>query len=258
MSLRASDGTKRATCLPAGSTVKRGRTMSSGTEPPVARGGPRSTAILREDLARWGLWRSAYRRLMRRVAPFLHVSFAVSRPLGRIEVRPTHAGCSLRIATREELLRATANPDLQMTPAFVDYALSRGDICTAAFDGDNVVGYVWRAFVPTRHKDDVWLSFEAPYRYGYKALTLPAWRGRHLQEMLGPVADPLCIERGRTHAVGFIETHNYASITSSKRLGDRKIGVIGYLRIAGRVFPFRSAGARRAGFGFGPKPDAQP
>jgi len=229
--------------------------MTSGTEPPRARGGANSTAILREDLARWGLLRSVYRRLMRRLAPFLHVSFAVSRPLGRNEVRQTHAGCSLRIATRDELLRATVNPGLQMTPAFVENALSRGDICSAAFDGDDLVAYVWRAFVPTRHKEDVWLTIEAPYRYGYKALTLPAWRGRHLQEMLGPVADRLSIERGRTHSVGFIETHNYASLASSKRLGDEKIGVIGYLRVAGRVFPFRSRGARRAGFGFVRRPD---
>ena len=214
-------------------------------------------ALLRDDLRRWGLLRSLYRRLMRRLAPFLHLSFAMARPLGRNEARQTHAGCSLRVATRADLLRATANPALQMTPAFVDYALSRGDICTAAFDGDDIVAYVWRAFVPTRHKDDVWLTFEPPYRYGYKALTLPAWRGRHLQEMLGPVADRLCIERGHTHAIGFIETHNYASITSAKRLGDEAIGVIGYLRIAGRVFPFRSPGARRAGFGFVPKPDVQ-
>jgi len=212
-------------------------------------------ALLRDDLRRWGLLRSLYRRLMRRVAPFLQVSFALTHPLGRNEIRQTHAGCSLRVATREELLRATANPALQLTPAFVDHALSRGDICTAAFHGEDMVAYTWRAFVPTRHKDDVWLTFEPPYRYGYKALTLPAWRGRHLHEAISPLADQLCIERGHTMAIGFIETHNYASLTSSRRTGDEKIGVIGYLRIAGRVFPFRSPGARRAGFGFTWRPD---
>ncbi len=231
--------------------------MTQEAEVPDGPGGrARSMALLRDDLRRWGLLRSLYRRLMRRVAPFLHVSFALTHPLGRNEVRETHAGCSLRVATREELLRAASNPALQMTPAFVDEALSRGDICTAAFDGDDIVAYVWRAFVATRHKADVWVTFEAPYRYGYKALTLPAWRGRHLPERLVPVDDRLCIGRGCTDSIGFIETHNYASLASSKRLGERKIGVIGYLRIAGRVFPFRSPGARRAGFGFTQRPDA--
>ncbi|MFO1376682.1 MAG: hypothetical protein U1F14_06745 [Steroidobacteraceae bacterium] len=215
-------------------------------------------ALLRDDLRRWGLLRSLYRRIMRRLAPVLNVSFAVSRPLGVREVRLTCAGCSIRIATREDLARAAANPALQMTPAFVDHALSRGDICAAAFDGEDMVAYTWRAFVATRHKDDVWLSFRPPYRYGYKALTLPAWRGRHLQEAISPFADQLCIERGHTMAIGFIETHNYASLTSCGRTGDEKIGVIGYLRVAGRVFPFRSPGARRAGFGFVWKPDARP
>ena len=63
------------------------------------------------------------------------------------------------------------------------------------------------------------------------------------------------LARGIDVVVGFIETHNYASLTSSRRTGDEKIGVIGYLRIAGRVFPFRSPGARRAGFGFTWRPD---
>jgi hypothetical protein len=233
--------------------------MTSDTDDaPGSAAGGRSVTIFREDLRRWGLARSIYRRIMRRVAPVLHVSFALSRQLGRSEVLSTHAGCSLRVATREEQLRAASHPAQQMTPEFVDYALSRGGICTAAFDGDDMVAYVWRAFVPTRHNEDLWLTFGPPYRYGYKALTLPAWRGRHLQEMMGCVGERLCIERGRTRSIGFIETHNYASLASAKRIGDETIGVIGYLRIAGRVFPFRSPGARRAGFGFTREPDARP
>jgi hypothetical protein len=213
-------------------------------------------ANLREDLHRWGLRRAIYMRIMGRLAPFLNVSYANTRELLPRELRQTRAGCSIRIASREELLRASANPALQMSAAFIDDALARGDICCAAFDGDDMVAYVWRAFVATRHVEGIWVCFRAPFRYGYKALTLPAWRGRRLLEALGPVADQLCRERGRTMGIGFVSTHNYPSLAASKRYGDRRIGVIGYVRVAGRLFTFRSPGARKVGFGFSRTPTA--
>lgn len=140
----------------------------------------------------------------------------------------------------------------------VEAALTRGDLCAAAFDGERIVAYTWRAFHTAPHAHDLCLRFRTPYRYGYKAFTLPACRGMHLQTFLAPVTDAICIERGRDHGIGFIETHNFPSITMSRRNGHRHAGYIGYLRVFGRPLCFRSPAAVRLGFGFAPRAAGQP
>ena len=71
-----------------------------------------------------------------------------------------------------------------MRIANVDASLDRGNICAAAFDRDRMVAYVWRSFSTAPHTDGLWVTFERPYRYGYKAFTAPAYRGQHLQDAL--------------------------------------------------------------------------
>jgi hypothetical protein len=57
-------------------------------------------------------------------------------------------------------------------------------------------------------------------------------------------------DRGHTHGIGFIDIGNYASIAAFARAGSVPVGIIGYVRLFGRVATFRTPGARRRGISF--------
>lgn len=82
------------------------------------------------------------------------------------------------------------------------------------------------------------------------SFTHPHFRGRHLQDLVAYEIDALCINRGYPYALAIIETHNFASIASNRRRGGRVVGWAGYVKLFGRVFPFRSRGAPRHTFRF--------
>lgn len=110
--------------------------------------------------------------------------------------------------------------------------------------------YTWRSFTTAPHVDGLWVAFERPVRYGYKAFTHPDYRGRHLQDLVSYHTDALSLDRGFRDALSIIEAHNFASIASDKRRGNRIVGWAGYIKAFGPVFPFRSPGARRYTFRF--------
>lgn len=209
-----------------------------------------------QDISRWGVLRALHMWVMPRLASVLQVSYALTRPLGHRQAVHSHAGCSIRIVTLQDLEAASAERGMDLDPEAFRRAIDRGDICVGAFDGDRLVAYTWRAFQTAPHNNGLWVQFRPPFRYGYKALTLPAYRGLHLQEAMAPLLDEMSIRRGYTHAISFIETHNHPSLRMSLRSGNRIVGLIGYVRVFGRYFPFRSRGAANLGFGFSPRKDS--
>lgn len=200
---------------------------------------------------RWGFWPALYMRLMNRLHRWLIVSRVQLRVqnIGLTDTTAQQQGCTVRLATRDELLAAAREPDFGLVPADVDAALARGDICAAAFDNGRMVSYVWRSFSSARYGDDLWIEISKPYRYGYKAYTAPEHRGRHLQNSVALFTDHLCAERGHTHSLSLIETHNYPSLQSEARRHSRLVGWVGYFKVFGRTYPFRSPGAQKHGLG---------
>jgi hypothetical protein len=207
----------------------------------------------REDVDRWGLWPTLYMRVMNRIRHWLIVSRVQLRvqDIGLSDTTAQQQGCEVRLATRDELLAAACSTDFGLVPADVDAALARGDICAAAFDDGRIVSYVWRSFSSAKYGDDLWIEISKPYRYGYKAYTAPEYRGRHLQNSVALFTDHLCAERGYTHSLSLIETHNYPSLQSEARRHSQLVGWVGYFRLFGRTFPFRSPGAQRHKLGIG-------
>jgi hypothetical protein len=154
--------------------------------------------------------------------------------------------------TQKQLMEACEDRGLgNLTREWVAAALARGDVCAAVFEGDRIVAYTWVSFCRAPHVDGIWVEFRKPYRYGYKAFVRPDCRGQRLSPSLALFSDALCIERGFSRTVAFVETHNYASIKSSWRQEGREfVGFAGYLKLFGRVFPFRTKGARQVTFRF--------
>lgn len=204
------------------------------------------------DYRRWGLARTLYKRVMLGLRPWLVLCEVHSRPLSYDPPPSPPEGFEVRVATEAELLAAVDNPELGLSEAFVRSAFERGDMCVATFQGDRIVAQLWRSFTCAPHNDGLWVRFRKPHRYGYKAYTAPEFRGRHLQDPMSSYLDRYSIDRGYTHTIGFVETHNYPSLASDKRRGHRCLGYVGYVKLFGRVFPFSSRGARAVGFGFVP------
>ena len=205
----------------------------------------------RKDLERWGVVRFLHIRAMTFLRRWLTLCRVHVRKLDAAAPMPElKAPFTARIATKDDLLEAARDPAMGMQASAIEAALERGDMCGAVFDGDRMVAYTWRSFTTAPHADGLWVTFARPYRYGYKALTRPEYRGMHLQDAAVVVTEAACIERGYTHGVSFVESHNYPSITQDNRRGNRLVGWAGYVKLFGRVYPFRTPGAKRHTFRF--------
>ncbi len=151
-------------------------------------------------------------------------------------------GVSIRMATRDDLIRAAHEMPKQLGFRFLEDALARGDICLAAFHDETMVAFIWRSFTRVPHADGLWVEVEWPYRYGYKAYTKPDFRGQGLSGWLSRLGDEVCLDKGFRYGVGFVETHNYPSIKADLRVGGRMVGYAGYLKLFGKAYPFRTRG----------------
>lgn len=207
-------------------------------------------------IRQWGLVPFLYDCALSRVRPWLMLCQVETRPLQR---DPTAGelpeGFEIRIASTAELVEAAADPINDLNAAWVKQAHKRGDICVAVFDGDQIASYVWRAFSPNPYEKGLWVHFSPTHPYSYKAYTRPDYRRRRLQHHASLFLDRWLLERGYTHTISYIETHNYPSLASSKRRGNRRVGWAGYLNLFGRILAFHSPGARRYGFALRPSPE---
>ncbi len=196
--------------------------------------------------------------LMRRIRPWLYFAHVTTRPLFEVPRLLPPEGIEVRYPTREELHAAADSGNMMLDRERVDASLDRGDLCSAAFDGGRMIGYAWNAFRTAPHIDDIWVEYQPPYRYGYKSFVLPEYRGRRISNGMAPHSDADSIRRGFTHAISFVETHNYKSIRATCRHPGRRFeGVAGYFRLFGKVIPFRSAAVKRLGFRFVPPEEAK-
>jgi hypothetical protein len=197
-----------------------------------------------EKPARWGGVATLWARLMGRLHRWLVLCRVQARelPHGRADT-VLEDGFSIRVASRAELDRAAAELPRQLNREFIDAAMARGDLCFGVFEGERMMAWVWRSFSTAPHADGLWVRVDWPNCYSYKSYTRPDLRGRRLIGRLTLYADQVCREKGCEHSVGFIETHNYASIRANERLGSRRVGYAGYVRLFGRSYPFRTPGA---------------
>ena len=116
--------------------------------------------------------------------PRLTLCKVLVRKLHSNAIATEHNHVSIRVATRDDLdLAANEMPD-QLCKRFVEAAMSRGDICLAAFHGGQLLSFVWRSFTTAPHCDGVWVRVERPYWYTYKTFTRPDFRGLRLSGLL--------------------------------------------------------------------------
>ncbi|MEX1033713.1 MAG: hypothetical protein WDZ30_10160 [Cellvibrionaceae bacterium] len=207
----------------------------------------------KSEIQRWGLLPFAYDCAMSRLKRWVTLCAVNVRPLYKNPDLPRLAPeREVRMVSTDELIVASADPIYDLDPDFIKKAQGRGELCMAVFEGGKILAYLWRTFASTGHEKGLWVHFDERYVYGFKAFTHPDYRQQRLQHSLSYTFDTLLRERGYSHCIAFIETHNFPSLISDKKRGHRRVGYAGYLTLFGRVIPFRTPGARRHGFGFFP------
>ena len=180
----------------------------------------------------------------------IHLFVVHTRPLNAEIGEPVvPAGCSVRLMAEDELIESAArNPELGLQAESIVDALARGDICVGYIDQGALVSYTWIGMAAMPMEAGLWIRFGEGYSYGYKALTLPSHRGRHLQESLIHVSDPWLTAHGYRYNMDYIRTDNFASIVADRRYGNRPVGYAGYVKCRGRTWPFHSPGVKARGF----------
>ena len=174
---------------------------------------------------------------------------------------PAVPGFSYRVfghGEAEALIARIKREELELSETFVRDALDKGDACHAILRNDEIVSYDWSAFTPTHDTHGVYVDFGEKDRYGYKAYTLPEFRGLHLPRVFKPLGDGYCIARGCTHTIGFVKIDNRPSIHATVAQGYGRVGVAGYLRRGPLFVSFRARGVRQRGFRFFLPPEKRP
>lgn len=206
-----------------------------------------------ENRRRWGWWAAVYISLMGQAYKSfgLYLCRVYTRPILCAAVTLPPEGYTLRRLTAEDLYHAAQDPELEMPLTFVTGVIAREEAGFGVFQDDMLVAYVWRARGVAQHDDGLWARADARYRFGYKAFTRPAWRGKGLAVVVARYSDRMQQHEFSEH-ISFVETHNFASITAThKKHPDlTQIGLAGYFSLLGRVITFRTPGCKQAGFEF--------
>jgi len=206
---------------------------------------------------RWGLTAAALKVLLTALRRYLGIHLygiyarEMEMPSATVPAMPGFIFRMFELSAAEDLIARSTREELGMSAEFIRSALAKGDVCDAVIRDGEVVSYSWSAFTPTRDDGGVFVGFGNRYRYGYKAYTLPAYRGQHLQRVNKPMRDRYCLEtRGRTHTIAFISIDNRPSIRMTTSLGYQRAGLAGYISLGPLFIPFRTGGARAQGFYF--------
>lgn len=180
----------------------------------------------------------------------LHLYRVFTRRLGEGSGIERQPGIDYRVLSEADLVPLCRDAELDLAPDKVRSALARGELCVAAFDHDQLVGYAWFAFASAPHVAGVWVDFDPRAVYTYKSFVRPAYRGRRIAAALYVFADAICMRRGRSLAIICVAPHNRASIAAAERCGFRATGYTAYLHWRRRLASLRSAGLERCALRF--------
>ncbi len=143
--------------------------------------------------------------------------------------------------------RFALDPVCDMSTAFVDEAISRGDRCYAILDGSVLASFRWfsRHLTPMDHG----VSCQAGPRraYVYHGFTRPQYRGRRLHATVAARALEVFRTEGVDGIIGVVDGANLSSLKSFARIGAEDLGACYVLRASGHTFMRVEASVERCG-----------
>jgi hypothetical protein len=214
----------------------------------------------RHGCAAFGLWNTLQAFGIRAVQRVFGVK--VLRAMYVSAIAPAFAAVpadlTARFLDRDTLEQLSADPRYELSPGFLDAALSKGDECYAIMDGARLAAYGWYARTPTTIDDDLEVHFDDAYVYMYNALTLDPYRGRRIHAMGKAGALSVYRARGYKGLVSYVESDNLSSLKANYRMGCIDIGSIWAIRIFGKDLTFRTPGCVAFGFNVVPRRSGAP
>ena len=150
----------------------------------------------------------------------------------------------------EQMLRDFArDPASGLSAGFVDEAMSKGDECFGFLDGGTLAAYGWYSSRPTRiDPPDLLLRFGSEYVYMYNGFTHPRHRGQRLHAIGMTLALRAYLSRGCKGLVSYVESNNFDSLKSCRRMGYAEFGSVYVTKVFGRYHTHSTRGCRRFGF----------
>jgi hypothetical protein len=155
------------------------------------------------------------------------------------------AGLEGRFLDEQEVLRWAEDPRLDLEVDFVRNSWRDGDRCYGILDGQTLASYGWYSKRPTMMTEDLRFHFDSDYVYMFKGFTLPAYRGKRLHAIGMANALRAYTELGSKGILSYVESNNFASLRSCRRMGYEDIGTIVVSKIRGRHYSFASPACRR-------------
>ena len=206
---------------------------------------------LRRKCERHGLWNALYALALKAIN-----SVVVLRILRGVTVaapEPSFLQCPDSYApgflTADALRGYAQDPKTELSDAFLDQALARGDQCYAIRDGTTLAAYGWYSAGSTPvGLGDLLLSFDSSYVYMYKGFTDARYRGQRLHAIGMTRALQHYRRHGYAGLVSYVEADNFDSLKSCFRMGYAIFGSIYVFRVFGRYLAFSSPGCQRFGF----------
>jgi hypothetical protein len=193
------------------------------------------TSEVSKSFGRRAAWHELQHRIVNKLVPF-RVLVGLTATADTIDRTLLDAGgLQARFATREELREATSVAEVvdEMSVAFIEQAMQRGDDCFGIFDGQNLVSFGWYSTQPTQISDDLVLHFDRAWMYMYKGYTLRSHRGKRLHGIGMSHALMAYAKRGARGLIGYARSTNFESLRSAERMGYQVFGEI-YIAEAAR------------------------
>jgi len=221
---------------------------------------PRRTLLnlIQSDLEHFGIARTLYDLAVRtiNVVALGKVFKVLALDAARPEFLDLPAGYRSEFLSESQLRAFACDPRHELTYEFLDDALAKGDECYAVLHGVKLACYSWYSTQPTVASDGLSIHFDPAFVYGYKAFTLPDYRGQRLHAIEVSRAWQAYLARGYRGTIAYVESHNFASLRSCYRMGYRDVGRALVLGMAGRSWAWAGRGCRAFGCSFRPSAEA--
>lgn len=163
-----------------------------------------------------------------------------------LECDPKYRGLFL---TEPMLREFAADPKNELSHAFLDQALAKGDECYGFVAGASLAAYGWYSTEPTElDLPGLRLSFSDQYVYMYKGFTAADHRGKRLHAIGMTRALQAYLQGGYRGIISYVEWDNFGSLKSCYRMGYRDFGHIAIGGWSKQYVLYHDAGCRKYAF----------
>jgi hypothetical protein len=126
-----------------------------------------------------------------------------------------------------QLRKLTNSPEWELSEDFLKDAFAKGDRCYGFTRNGELAAYQWYATAPTQTDwRGMVANFNSDYVYMYKGFTHPKHRGHRLYPVGVTTVLAEYMKQGCRGFLSIVESNNFASLKSCRRMGYRDVGKI--------------------------------